>query len=270
MTPLDRARPRSPGPGRPGRSRARPEGGLLRRRLARGLGRAAARAELGDYRPTSPCAPSAPSARAARTRWISRAPSRPGSPRTRRLPGRLGGRAAGLSQLHAGRRLGARAGQQHRERRLGMARWPGRCRRVQVEFVSANPTGPLHIGTGRNAALGDSLARVLAPAGWQVQREYYYNDAGAQMEHLRTACGCATSRRSVAMPSWPRTTTRASTSWSWRRSSWSEHGEMFADCPSRARRRDRPPGRAAHHGLDRVRHGARARALSTTGSRRRA
>jgi len=56
--------------------------------------------------------------------------------------------------------------------------------RVQVEFVSANPTGPIHIGHARNAALGDSLARVLAKAGWQVQREYYYNDAGAQMDHL--------------------------------------------------------------------------------------
>jgi arginyl-tRNA synthetase len=56
--------------------------------------------------------------------------------------------------------------------------------RVQVEFVSANPTGPVHVGTARNAALGDSLARVLARADWQVQREYYYNDAGAQMEHL--------------------------------------------------------------------------------------
>ena len=56
--------------------------------------------------------------------------------------------------------------------------------RVQVEFVSANPTGPIHVGTARNAALGDSIARVLARAGWQVQREYYYNDAGAQMEHL--------------------------------------------------------------------------------------
>jgi arginyl-tRNA synthetase len=56
--------------------------------------------------------------------------------------------------------------------------------RVQVEFVSANPTGPVHVGTARNAALGDSIARVLARAGWQVQREYYYNDAGAQMEHL--------------------------------------------------------------------------------------
>src|SRR5437870_8148576 len=56
--------------------------------------------------------------------------------------------------------------------------------RVQVEFVSANPTGPVHVGTARNAALGDSIARVLSRAGWQVQREYYYNDAGAQMEHL--------------------------------------------------------------------------------------
>ncbi len=56
--------------------------------------------------------------------------------------------------------------------------------RLQVEFVSANPTGPVHIGTARNAALGDSIARVLTRAGWQVQREYYYNDAGAQMEHL--------------------------------------------------------------------------------------
>ena len=60
----------------------------------------------------------------------------------------------------------------------------GNGRRVQVEFVTANPTGPLHVGTARNAALGDSLARVLARADWQVQREYYYNDAGAQMEHL--------------------------------------------------------------------------------------
>src|SRR5712691_1549344 len=60
----------------------------------------------------------------------------------------------------------------------------GNQARVQVEFVSANPTGPVHVGTARNAALGDSIARVLARAGWQVQREYYYNDAGAQMEHL--------------------------------------------------------------------------------------
>src|SRR5438132_7328348 len=56
--------------------------------------------------------------------------------------------------------------------------------RVQVEFVSANPTAPVHIGTGRNAALGDSIARLLARAGWQLQRASYHHDAGAQMEHL--------------------------------------------------------------------------------------
>src|SRR6266511_2735468 len=57
-------------------------------------------------------------------------------------------------------------------------------KRVQVEFVSANPTGPLHVGTARNAALGDSLANVLEAAGYVVEREYYWNDTGAQMELL--------------------------------------------------------------------------------------
>jgi arginyl-tRNA synthetase len=54
-------------------------------------------------------------------------------------------------------------------------------KRVQVEFVSANPTGPLHVGTARNAALGDSLANVLDAAGYEVEREYYWNDTGTQM-----------------------------------------------------------------------------------------
>jgi arginyl-tRNA synthetase len=58
----------------------------------------------------------------------------------------------------------------------------GRGKRVQVEFVSVNPTGPIHIGHARGAALGDSLARLLAAAGYQVQREYYFNDAGSQMD----------------------------------------------------------------------------------------
>lgn len=51
----------------------------------------------------------------------------------------------------------------------------------QVEFISANPTGPLHMGSARNAVLGDALASVLAAAGWNIQREYYVNDAGTQM-----------------------------------------------------------------------------------------
>jgi arginyl-tRNA synthetase len=57
-------------------------------------------------------------------------------------------------------------------------------RRVQVEFVSANPTGPLHVGHARNAALGDALARILEASGESVEREYYFNDAGRQMELL--------------------------------------------------------------------------------------
>ena len=60
----------------------------------------------------------------------------------------------------------------------------GRGRRVQVEFVSANPTGPLHIGHGRGAAVGDALANLLSFTGWKVEREYYINDAGLQMEIL--------------------------------------------------------------------------------------
>ena len=54
--------------------------------------------------------------------------------------------------------------------------------RVQVEFVSTNPTGPLHVGHGRNAAFGDALARLLETAGYRVEREYYVNDAGRQAE----------------------------------------------------------------------------------------
>ncbi|MBW1916934.1 MAG: arginine--tRNA ligase [Deltaproteobacteria bacterium] len=60
--------------------------------------------------------------------------------------------------------------------------WRGQ--KVQVEFVSANPTGPLHIGHGRGAALGDALANILAACGYQVEREYYVNDVGTQMRTL--------------------------------------------------------------------------------------
>jgi arginyl-tRNA synthetase len=60
----------------------------------------------------------------------------------------------------------------------------GKKEKVQVEFVSANPTGPLHVGHGRGAAVGDCLARLLNANGWDVTREFYYNDAGAQIENL--------------------------------------------------------------------------------------
>jgi arginyl-tRNA synthetase len=58
----------------------------------------------------------------------------------------------------------------------------GAGRRVQVEFVSVNPTGPLHVGHGRGAILGSTLANVLAASGYKVEREYYVNDAGSQMD----------------------------------------------------------------------------------------
>ncbi len=60
----------------------------------------------------------------------------------------------------------------------------GNHEKVMIEFVSANPTGPLHVGHGRGAAIGDTLARLLSAQGYQVSREFYYNDAGAQINNL--------------------------------------------------------------------------------------
>jgi len=60
----------------------------------------------------------------------------------------------------------------------------GAGQKAQVEYVSANPTGPLHIGHGRAAVVGDCLARILEATGWKVTREYYYNDAGQQIANL--------------------------------------------------------------------------------------
>ena len=61
---------------------------------------------------------------------------------------------------------------------------PARGDKVLVEFVSANPTGPLHVGHGRQAALGDALCNLFATQGWSVHREFYYNDAGVQIQTL--------------------------------------------------------------------------------------
>ncbi len=63
-------------------------------------------------------------------------------------------------------------------------RGPGEGRKVNIEFVSANPTGLLHLGHGRQAALGDAIASLLEWTGWDVHREFYYNDAGRQIERL--------------------------------------------------------------------------------------
>jgi arginyl-tRNA synthetase len=61
---------------------------------------------------------------------------------------------------------------------------PARGEKILVEFVSANPTGPLHVGHGRQAALGDAICHLFATQGWQVHREFYYNDAGVQIDTL--------------------------------------------------------------------------------------
>ena len=84
----------------------------------------------------------------------------------------------------------------------------GRCdegagRRVQVEFVSANPTGPLHVGHGRGAAIGDSLSRLLEAAGWQVHREFYYNDAGQQINNLALSVQARAQGKTPDHPDWP-------------------------------------------------------------------
>src|SRR5579859_1705271 len=60
----------------------------------------------------------------------------------------------------------------------------GKGEKINVEYVSANPTGPMHVGHGRGAVVGDALASLLAKAGWDVCREYYINDAGAQVDVL--------------------------------------------------------------------------------------
>ena len=63
----------------------------------------------------------------------------------------------------------------------------GERERVQVEMVSANPTGPIPVSSARNGAYGDSLARLFELAGHEVEREYYYNDSGAQIERFRAS-----------------------------------------------------------------------------------
>lgn len=66
----------------------------------------------------------------------------------------------------------------------GFGTQAGNGQRMMVEFVSANPTGPLHVGHGRQAALGDAICNLYATQGWDVTREFYYNDAGVQIETL--------------------------------------------------------------------------------------
>ncbi|HET7359034.1 MAG TPA: arginine--tRNA ligase, partial [Rhodanobacteraceae bacterium] len=74
---------------------------------------------------------------------------------------------------------------------------------VGVEFVSANPTGPLHVGHGRNAAIGDCISRLLAANGWNVVREFYYNDAGVQIANLALSVQARARGIAPDAPGWP-------------------------------------------------------------------
>jgi len=80
---------------------------------------------------------------------------------------------------------------------------PKNGKRVMVEFVSANPTGPLHVGHGRNAALGDSVSNLLASQGCEVSREFYYNDAGVQIATLATSTQLRIQGRKPGDEGWP-------------------------------------------------------------------
>jgi arginyl-tRNA synthetase len=79
----------------------------------------------------------------------------------------------------------------------------GEGRKIQVEFVSANPTGPLHVGHGRGAAVGDSICRLLAACGWQVASEFYYNDAGQQITNLALSVQARVQGLGPDDPQWP-------------------------------------------------------------------
>lgn len=79
----------------------------------------------------------------------------------------------------------------------------GKGHKAMVEFVSANPTGPLHVGHGRGAAVGDCLCRLLDATGWAVTREFYYNDAGAQIDNLTLSVQCRCKGLTPDDPAWP-------------------------------------------------------------------
>ncbi len=75
--------------------------------------------------------------------------------------------------------------------------------KLLVEFVSANPTGPLHVGHGRQAALGDAICNLFDTQGWSVHREFYYNDAGVQIQTLATSTQCRANGLKPDDTGWP-------------------------------------------------------------------
>jgi arginyl-tRNA synthetase len=85
----------------------------------------------------------------------------------------------------------------------GFGRQPANQKKVLIEFVSANPTGPLHVGHGRQAALGDVLSNLLQTQGLQVHREFYYNDAGVQIQNLAISVQARAKGHKPGDTAWP-------------------------------------------------------------------
>ncbi|KQW38997.1 arginine--tRNA ligase [Rhizobacter sp. Root404] len=85
----------------------------------------------------------------------------------------------------------------------GFGRQPAKADKVLVEFVSANPTGPLHLGHARQAALGDAICNLFETQGWQVSREFYYNDAGVQIATLANSVQARLRGFKPGDPQWP-------------------------------------------------------------------
>ncbi len=108
--------------------------------------------------------------------------------------------------------------------------------RVQVEFVSANPTGPLHVGHARNAALGDALGRLLEAAGHTVEREYYFNDAGRQMDRFAASLEARYLQVVGRDAPMPEEGYLGAYLVDLAREIVAEHGEVFADLPPQERR----------------------------------
>ena len=107
-----------------------------------------------------------------------------------------------LPSLGAGVPAGAVAHLRARRRPTGTAS-AAPAQSTVVEFVSANPTGPLHVGHGRQAALGDALASLLQSQGYQVSREFYYNDAGVQIQNLALSVQARARGIKPGEPGWP-------------------------------------------------------------------
>ncbi len=112
----------------------------------------------------------------------------------------------------------------------------GRGKRALVEFVSANPTGPMHVGNARGAALGDGIAALLEWTGWTVEREFYVNDAGNQIEKFATSLEVRYLQRCGEQVEMPEDAYQGADITAHAEQFYSEYGDRYRDADSQARR----------------------------------